>query len=83
MGSDLFGSFAESTCAALVVSSVSSLGTEHLWQVGPPVARASGLRILNKFLNFLFKSFWHPIRQLEKEQPQTLSWRALEINRRR
>ncbi|CAG9466363.1 unnamed protein product [Pedinophyceae sp. YPF-701] len=29
MGSDLFGSFAESTCAALVVASVSTLGTEH------------------------------------------------------
>ena len=26
MGADLFGSFAESTCAALIVSSVSSLG---------------------------------------------------------
>jgi len=26
MGADLFGSFAEATCAALVISSVSSLG---------------------------------------------------------
>ena len=31
MGADLFGSFAESTCAALVVSSVSSLGTDLIW----------------------------------------------------
>ena len=31
MGADLFGSFAESTCAALVVTSVSSLGANHLW----------------------------------------------------
>ena len=31
MGADLFGSFAEATCAALVVSSVSSLGAGHLW----------------------------------------------------
>lgn len=31
MGSDLFGSLAESTCAALVVSSVSSLGSSHSW----------------------------------------------------
>ncbi len=38
MGADLFGSFAESTCAALVVSSVSSLGAgatdlthSHIW----------------------------------------------------
>ncbi len=31
MGADLFGSFAEATCAALVVSSVSSLGASHSW----------------------------------------------------
>lgn len=31
MGADLFGSFAESTCAALVVASVSSIGEEHSW----------------------------------------------------
>ncbi|CAM6122187.1 unnamed protein product [Calypogeia fissa] len=29
MGADLFGSFAESTCAALVISSLSSFGSEH------------------------------------------------------
>jgi H+-translocating diphosphatase len=29
MGADLFGSFAESTCAALVISAVSDLGTSH------------------------------------------------------
>jgi inorganic pyrophosphatase len=31
MGADLFGSFAEATCAALVVSAVSSLGRSHDW----------------------------------------------------
>lgn len=31
MGADLFGSFAESTCAALVISSVSTLGEDHLY----------------------------------------------------
>ena len=35
MGADLFGSFAESTCAALVISSVSSLGADH---IGPAMA---------------------------------------------
>ena len=30
MGADLFGSFAEATCAALVISSVSSLGADHV-----------------------------------------------------
>ena len=36
MGADLFGSFAESTCAALVISSVSSLGADHIYQVPLP-----------------------------------------------
>jgi len=31
MGADLFGSFAESTCAALVVAAASSLGANHDW----------------------------------------------------
>ena len=31
MGADLFGSFAEATCAALVISSVSTLGRDHLY----------------------------------------------------
>ena len=31
MGADLFGSFAESTCAALVISSVSTLGKDHYY----------------------------------------------------
>ncbi|WP_171259948.1 sodium/proton-translocating pyrophosphatase, partial [Acinetobacter baumannii] len=29
MGSDLFGSYAESSCAALVVASISSFGNSH------------------------------------------------------
>ena len=29
MGSDLFGSFAESTCAALVIASLSQIGLDH------------------------------------------------------
>ena len=29
MGSDLFGSYAESSCAALFVASISSFGTNH------------------------------------------------------
>ena len=29
MGSDLFGSYAESSCAALVVASISSFGINH------------------------------------------------------
>jgi H+-translocating diphosphatase len=47
MGADLFGSFAESTCAALVVSSVSALGTEHLWisMLFPLLITGSGILV--------------------------------------
>jgi inorganic pyrophosphatase len=47
MGADLFGSFAEATCAALVVSSVSSLGANHSW-VGmcyPLMITATGIMV--------------------------------------
>lgn len=45
MGADLFGSFAESTCAALVVASVSSIGVEHSWtgMMFPLAITASGI----------------------------------------
>lgn len=45
MGADLFGSLAESTCAALVVSSVSSLGSGHVWVAMnfPLLVTASGI----------------------------------------
>ena len=45
MGADLFGSFAESTCAALVVSAVSSLGRSHDWpgMMFPLMISATGI----------------------------------------
>ena len=47
MGADLFGSFAESTCAALVVSSVSSLGADHVWvaMCFPMLITATGILV--------------------------------------
>lgn len=47
MGADLFGSFAESTCAALVVSSVSSLGAQHVWvaMCYPMLITATGILV--------------------------------------
>lgn len=47
MGADLFGSFAESTCAALVISSVSSLGTDHLYSAMsfPLMISATGILV--------------------------------------
>lgn len=45
MGADLFGSFAESTCAALVVAGVSELGANHNWpaMMFPLMVSASGI----------------------------------------
>lgn len=47
MGADLFGSFAESTCAALVISSVSALGSSHLYAAMqyPLLISASGILV--------------------------------------
>ena len=47
MGADLFGSFAESTCAALVISSVSALGANHLYAAMqyPLLISASGILV--------------------------------------
>ncbi len=47
MGADLFGSFAEATCAALVISSVSTIGEYHSY-VGmsyPLLISASGILV--------------------------------------
>jgi inorganic pyrophosphatase len=47
MGADLFGSFAESTCAALVVAGVSELGRNHDWpaMMFPLMVSATGILV--------------------------------------
>ena len=45
MGADLFGSFAESTCAALVISSVSSLGPDFVAMSYPLMISAVGILV--------------------------------------
>jgi inorganic pyrophosphatase len=45
MGADLFGSFAESTCAALVISSVSTLGHEYVAMSYPLMVSAVGILV--------------------------------------
>ncbi|GIL74438.1 hypothetical protein Vretimale_2132 [Volvox reticuliferus] len=54
MGADLFGSFAESTCAALVIAAVSSLGTEHDYSgmMFPLIVSATGI-IVCLFTTFI------------------------------
>ncbi|KAK9812230.1 hypothetical protein WJX73_005782 [Symbiochloris irregularis] len=45
MGADLFGSFAESTCAALVISSVSTLGADSVAMSYPLMVSAVGILV--------------------------------------
>ena len=53
MGSDLFGSFAESTCACLVIASVSpQLNSNWTYLMFPLLITASG--ILGSFLTSFF-----------------------------
>eukprot|EP00164_Ancoracysta_twista_P001462 GFYU01001908.1.p2 GENE.GFYU01001908.1~~GFYU01001908.1.p2 ORF type:complete len:739 (+),score=243.77 GFYU01001908.1:31-2217(+) len=52
MGADLFGSFAESTCAALVISSGSSLGLEWSCMLFPILVSSIGILVC------LFTSFY-------------------------
>jgi inorganic pyrophosphatase len=66
MGSDLFGSFAESTCAALVVSSVSSLGQSHSWTAMsyPLLITASGILVC--LLTTLLATDFRPARAVDE-----------------
>lgn len=69
MGSDLFGSLAESTCAALVVSSVSSLGTRHNWVAMsyPMLITAAGI-VVSLFVTFIATDL-KPARIVEEIEP--------------
>ena len=69
MGSDLFGSFAESTCAALVVSSLSSLGKEHEWAAMnfPLVISAVGI-FVSMACTLLATELW-PAREVQQIEP--------------
>ena len=66
MGADLFGSFAESTCAALVVSAVSSLGKTHDWpaMMFPLMISAAG--ILTCALVTLIATDFKPAKQISE-----------------
>lgn len=43
MGSDIFGSYAESTCAALFVASISSFGINHDYTANPLIISSMGI----------------------------------------
>jgi H+-translocating diphosphatase len=69
MGADLFGSFAESTCAALVVASVSQLGASHDWigMMFPLFVTASGIIVC--LLTTLLATDISPARSIPTIEP--------------
>jgi inorganic pyrophosphatase len=66
MGADLFGSFAESTCAALIVASVSELGITHNWpaMMFPLMISATGIIVC--ILTTLIATDLKPARQISE-----------------
>jgi len=74
MGSDLFGSFAESTCAALVVSGTSvglTTGANFLW---PLVLSAAGILVC--IITSFFATHIQAVDQKEKIE-NTLKWQLI------
>eukprot|EP00775_Hariotina_reticulata_P003821 gene3821-4079_t len=66
MGADLFGSFAESTCAALVVAGVSELGTAHNWPAMTFPLMVSATGILVCILTTLIATDLKPAKQISE-----------------
>lgn len=62
MGADLFGSFAESTCAALVISSVSTLGRDHYYVAMSYPLMISAVGILVCFITTFIATDLRPAR---------------------
>jgi inorganic pyrophosphatase len=69
MGADLFGSFAESTCAALVISSLSSFGTDRNFvaMCFPLLISASGILVC--LLTTLFATDLFTIKGVKEIEP--------------
>ena len=76
MGADLFGSFAESTCAALVISSVSTLGTEHVYVAMCYPLLISAVGILVCLVTTLIATDLKPARGINEIQ-STLKWQLV------
>ena len=76
MGADLFGSFAESTCAALVISSVSTLGTEHVYVAMCYPLLISAVGILVCLLTTIIATDLKPARGISDIQ-STLKWQLV------
>eukprot|EP00249_Psilotum_nudum_P017195 c26204_g1_i1 orf=372-2651(-) len=69
MGADLFGSYAESSCAALVVASISSFGTSHdLTAMCFPLL-ISSMGIIVCLVTTLFATDFFEIKQVKQIEP--------------
>ncbi|KAI7754156.1 hypothetical protein M8C21_005102, partial [Ambrosia artemisiifolia] len=68
MGSDLFGSYAESSCAALVVASISSFGIEHNFTAMCYPLLVSSIGILVCLITTLFATDFFEIKVVDEIQ---------------
>lgn len=69
MGSDLFGSYAESSCAALVVASISSFGLNHELTAMLYPLIVSSVGILVCLLTTLFATDFFEIKAVKEIEP--------------
>ncbi|RZC80834.1 hypothetical protein C5167_043409 [Papaver somniferum] len=69
MGSDLFGSYAESSCAALVVASISSFGINHEFTAMCYPLLISSIGILVCLLTTLFATDFFEIKLVNQIEP--------------
>lgn len=69
MGSDLFGSYAESSCAALVVASISSFGINHDYTAMLYPLLISSMGILVCLLTTLFATDIFEIKSVKDIEP--------------
>ncbi|KAL0337510.1 UNVERIFIED_CONTAM: Pyrophosphate-energized vacuolar membrane proton pump [Sesamum calycinum] len=69
MGSDLFGSYAESSCAALVVASISSFGITHDLTAMLYPLLVSSVGILVCLLTTLFATDFFEVKAVEEIEP--------------
>lgn len=69
MGSDLFGSYAESSCAALVVASISSFGINHEFTAMLYPLLISSMGILVCLITTLFATDFFEIKAVKEIEP--------------
>ena len=69
MGSDLFGSYAESSCAALVVASISSFGINHELTAMMYPLLISSMGIIVCLITTLFATDFFEIKDVKEIEP--------------